>query len=60
MLSKVLSCQRAPENMYAKGSQTIVNFRGALKRGFLAKKGGGPKRLRTPMTSCNGEHPALL
>ena len=42
--------------MCVEGSQAIVPLRGALKRGFLAKK-GHLKRLRPPATACDGGHP---
>ena len=53
MLSKVLSCQRAQENMYVEGSQPIVHFRRALKKGIFGKKKGissACDRLRPPTT----------
>ena len=52
MLSKILSCQRAQENMYIKGSQPIVHFHGALKKGVVGKKKGissACDRLRPPV-----------
>ena len=42
--------------MCVEGSQAIVQLRGPLKRGFLAKK-GHLKRLRPPATACDGGHP---
>ena len=42
--------------MCVEGSQAIVQLRGALKRGFLAKK-GHLKRLRPPATACDSGHP---
>ena len=59
MLSKVLSWQRAQENMSVEGSQPIVHLRGASKEGFLAKK-GHLKRLRPPATACDRELPQAL
>ena len=53
MLSKILSCQRAHENMYVNGSQPIVHFRRALTKGIFGKKKGIPSacdRLRPPAT----------
>ena len=45
MLSKVLSCQKAQENMYVEGSQSIVHFYRALKKGVFWKEKGHLKCL---------------
>ena len=59
---KTLSWQRAQENMCVDGSQAVVQLRGALKRGFLAKKGisSACDRLRPPATACDRGHPLCV
>ena len=42
--------------MCVDGSQAVVQLRGALKRGFLAKR-GHLKRLRPPATACDRLRP---
>ena len=51
MMPKVLSCQRAQENMYVQRSQPIVRSCRPSKGGFWFKKGRHLKRLRPPATA---------
>ena len=53
MVPKVLSCQRAQENMYVERSQPIVRSCRALKRVFLVKNGAS----QALATACNRLRP---
>ena len=56
MLSKVISCQRAQENMYVEGSQPRVHFHRDLKKGGCWQEQRHLKRLRPLATAPPHTH----